>query len=60
MDMTWSIMEITSIGGAGLLADAIGIQRVYYLGGGLLVFAGPLGILLLGRSRFQIALSVPD
>ena len=53
MDMTWSIMEITSIGVAGLLADAIGIRPVYYLGGALLVLAGLLGLGLLGRYRFQ-------
>lgn len=52
MDMTWSIMEILSIGFAGLLADALGIRPVYYLGGGLLLAAGLLGLALLGRHRF--------
>lgn len=55
MDMTWSIMEIVSIGAAGLLADAIGIRPVYYAGGGLLILAGLLGLLLLGRHRFPAA-----
>lgn len=51
MDMMWSVMEILSIGAAGLLADALGIRFVYYLGGLLLVIAGALGFLLLGRHR---------
>jgi len=53
MDMAWSIMEIASIGLAGLLADAIGIRAVYYLGGSLLIFAGILGLVLLGRYQFK-------
>jgi len=52
MDTTWSIMEILSIGFAGLLADALGIRVVYYLGGALLIAAGLLGLALLGRHHF--------
>ncbi len=44
MDMSWSIMEIASIGMAGLVADAIGIRPVYYVGGGLLILSGLLGL----------------
>lgn len=51
MDMSWSVMEILSIGLAGLIADALGIRMVYYLGGGLLVAAGALGLAFLGRDR---------
>ena len=60
MDMTWSIMEIASIGAAGLLADAIGIRPVYYVGGGLLIFAGLLGLGLVGRYRFRVAATASD
>lgn len=52
MDMSWSIMEILSIGLAGILADAIGIRAVYYLGGTLLICAGVLGFLVLGNYQF--------
>ncbi len=47
-------MEILSIGTAGLLADALGIPAVYYLGGLLLTIAGMLGFILLGNSRFRV------
>jgi MFS family permease len=52
MDMSWSMMEILSIGLAGFLADTIGIRPVYYLGGSLLIFAGILGLLLFGSYQF--------
>ncbi len=55
MDMTWSVMEILSIGLAGVLADALGIRAVYYLGGLLLIIAGVLGLVTLGRYRFATA-----
>lgn len=53
MDMAWSVTEIISIGAAGILADALGIRTVYYLGGSLLIVAGLFGLLLLGRHHFQ-------
>ncbi|GAC1647748.1 MAG: MFS transporter [Ktedonobacteraceae bacterium] len=53
MDMSWSVMEIASIGLGGLLADVIGIRAVYYLGGSLLIFAGLLGLLLLEGYQFN-------
>jgi hypothetical protein len=52
MDMSGSVMEILSIGLAGLLADTIGIRPVYYLGGSLLIIAGILGLVLLGQYQF--------
>lgn len=55
MDMTWSVMEILSIGAAGIIADALGIRAVYYFGGALLVGAGALGLVTLGRYRFMTA-----
>ncbi len=48
-----SIMEIASIGMAGLFANALGIRPVFYLGGALLLLPGLLGLLQLGRYRFQ-------
>jgi MFS family permease len=53
MDMTWSVMEIASIGLAGLLVDGWGVQTVYYLGGGVLIVAGLAGLMLLSRYRFS-------
>ena len=53
MDMAWSVMEIASIGLAGLLVDALGIRPVYYLGGGLLIVAGLAGLILLSRHRLN-------
>ena len=58
MDMIWSVMEIASIGFAGLMADALGIRFVYYFGGTLLIAAGFLGLVLLGRYRFQVKTGV--
>ena len=55
MDMGWTVMEIASIGAAGLLADSLGIRSVYYLGGMLLMMAGALGLVLLGRYPFRVA-----
>ena len=55
MDMAWSVMEIASIGLAGLLVDALGVQPVYYLGGGLLIVAGLSGLVLLRHYQFRDA-----
>ena len=52
MDMAWSVMEIASIGVAGLLVDALGIQALYYGGGLLLLLAGLAGLILLRHYRF--------
>lgn len=55
MDMAWSVMQIVSIGVAGVLADVIGIRSVYYLGDFLLIVAGGIGLVALGRYRFVIS-----
>ncbi len=52
MDMAWSVMEILSIGLAGILADAMGIRSVYYLGGFLLILSGAIGLFALGSYHF--------
>jgi MFS family permease len=47
-DVVWQTARLISIGVGGILADAIGIQAVYYLGAALLLIAGTWG---LSRSR---------
>ncbi len=51
----FTLMEILSIGTAGILADTLGIQAVYYFGGALLIGAGLSGVVLLGGYRFNPA-----
>lgn len=48
MDLLWQAGRLVSLGAGGFLADAIGIRAVYYLGGGLLIVAGVLGLAALG------------
>lgn len=43
-DVLWQTSRLVSIGLGGVLADAIGIRAVYYLGGALLLAAGGLGL----------------
>ncbi|HVA90532.1 MAG TPA: MFS transporter, partial [Chloroflexota bacterium] len=49
LDVTWAAMRLVSLGLGGLLADRVGISAVYVAGGALLLLAGVLGLLLLGR-----------
>ncbi|MDQ6839430.1 MAG: MFS transporter [Actinomycetota bacterium] len=42
-DVVWQTGRLASIGVGGVLADALGIAAVYYLGGGLLLVAGIVG-----------------
>ena len=49
LDVTWAAMRLLSLGLGGLLADRVGVAAVYVAGGTLLVFAGALGLVLLGR-----------
>ncbi len=53
MDLTWSLMQMVSLGIGGLLVDTVGIQVVYYAGGVLLAVAGLLGLALLGGYAFK-------
>ncbi len=50
LDVTWSAMRLLSLALGGLLVDAIGIQPLFWTGGGLLAIAGVLGLVLLGGS----------
>ncbi len=49
LDVTWAAMRLVSLALGGVLADRIGITRVYLAGGTLLALAGALGLLLLGN-----------
>jgi MFS family permease len=49
LDVTWASMRLLSLGIGGLFADRAGIVSVYVVGGALLVFAGVLGMVLLGK-----------
>ena len=53
LDVTWSLMELLSLGLGGALVDRVGIQPIYWGGGTLLVVAGLLGLALLGRQDFR-------
>lgn len=53
LDVTWSTMELVSLGLGGVLVDRVGIRPIYWGGGALLVLAGLLGLALLGRHDFH-------
>lgn len=44
-DVLWQLGRLTSIAVGGVMADALGIRAVYYLGGALLLVAGTVGLL---------------
>ena len=48
-DVTWSAARLLSLAGGAVLADAIGVRALFWLGGVLLIGAGGLGLGLLGR-----------
>lgn len=48
LDVTWSLLQLLSLALGGAFVDRVGIQPIYWVDGGLLVFAGVLGLLLLG------------
>ncbi len=53
LEVTWNLLRLVSLAGGGLLAEAVGVRVVYYLGGSLLVLAGLLGLALFRRVRFR-------
>ena len=53
LDVTWSTMELVSLGLGGVLVDRVGIRPIYWGGGALLALAGLLGLALLGRHDFR-------
>lgn len=50
MDVLWQGGRLLSLGIGGILADAYGIQSVYYLGGALLLAAATAGLLAIRPS----------
>jgi MFS family permease len=48
-DLLWQVGRLASLGLGGVAADALGVQAVYALGGGLLLVAGTVGLVGLAR-----------
>lgn len=53
LDVSWNAMRLLSLAVGAVLVDTVGIQPLFWLGGGLLTLAGVLGLVLLGRHDFQ-------
>jgi len=45
-DITWSGMRLVSLFLGGVLVDSVGVEPLYWVGGGLLVAAGVFGIVI--------------
>jgi MFS family permease len=58
LDVVWNVMRIISLGLGGWLADRVGIQIVYYMGGSLLMLSGLVGLLALRDERLEQRKSV--
>jgi MFS family permease len=43
-DLLWQAGRLASLGLGGVVADALGVRAVYYLGGLLLLLAGAIGL----------------
>ena len=50
LDVTWHAMRLLSLAVGGLVVDEIGVQPLFWSGGLLLVLAGVLGLVLVGRA----------
>jgi MFS family permease len=46
-DLTWQSGRLASLALGGVVADQLGVQAVYLLGGALLLLAGTLGLIAL-------------
>lgn len=55
-DMLWQTGRLLSLLGGGLLADAVGIRAVYFVGGPLLLGAAAVGAI---GARAQVLLFEP-
>lgn len=53
LDVTWSVMRLLSLALGGVLVDAVGIEPVFWMGGGLLALAGLLGLALFRNHDFR-------
>ena len=55
LDVVWNVMKVISLGIGGILADRVGVEAVYYLGGSLLVCSGLVGLVALRDERLAQA-----
>jgi MFS family permease len=53
LDVVWNVMKVFSLGAGGWLAEQMGIQIVYYLGGSLLFISGITGLIALRDTRLE-------
>jgi len=53
LDMVWNLMRLISLALGGALVEQVGIEAVYFSGGGLLTVAGILGLILLKSYEFK-------
>ncbi len=58
LDVTWHSMRLLSLGLGGLMVDQVGIQPLFWAGGGLMALAGALGLFLLSREPLARSPSV--
>lgn len=59
MNTVITLASVISMGCAGVLGDALGIRQVFYLAGGITVFAGLLAAVLM-RSPAAVAIPAPS
>jgi MFS family permease len=58
LDVIWNVMRVVSLGVGGYVAERLGIQAVYYVGGLLLIIAGASGMIALRDERLRTPRSV--
>lgn len=53
MDLSWSLMRLLSLGIGGVAVELFGVRVVFYVGGGLLMASGIIGLLFLCGHRIE-------
>jgi MFS family permease len=53
LDVSWSAMRLVSLGVAAVIVDRVGIEPLYWIGGGMLALAGILGLVLLDGAQLR-------
>jgi MFS family permease len=53
MDLSWNLMRLLSLGIGGVAVERFGVQVVFYVGGGLLMASGIIGLLFLYGHRIE-------